>query len=136
MPSEELAEIKRILRTHEKRISDLESLVKQKPTSPRREVSIKEFVLQKNASSDINKTLTAGYYLEHHRGLSPFNIRDLEELLREAREPLPKNISDVVNKNIEKGFIMNAKEKKNGLKAWTLTSTGDRFVENDLKEEN
>jgi len=29
---------------------------------------------------------------------------------------------------------MEAKEKKDKLKAWTLTSTGERFVENDLKK--
>ena len=30
---------------------------------------------------------------------------------------------------------MEAKEKKDKLKTWTLTSTGERFVENGLKKE-
>jgi hypothetical protein len=30
--------------------------------------------------------------------------------------------------------MMEAKEKKDKLKAWNLTSTGERFVENDLKK--
>ena len=47
---------------------------------------------------------------------------------------MPANINDAVNKNIEKGYIMDAK-KKDSKKAWTLTATGERFVENDLKEE-
>jgi hypothetical protein len=134
MSKEELAELKKTIQSHERRISDLESLKGKKPVQIPKEISVKEFILDKKPSSDPNKALTVGYYLEKHRKISPFTIRDLEQLFREAREPLPSNTNDVVNQDIAKGFMMEAEEKKDGRKAWTLTSTGEKFVENGLKE--
>ena len=134
MSSEDLSEIKRTVQALEKRISNLEGLVKQKPTLTDKELSIKEFILEKKPSSDLNKTITVAFYLERYRKVSPFSIKDLEQLFREAREPIPKNISDAVNKNIAKGFIMKTDKKKEGLTTWTLTSSGERFVENGLRE--
>ncbi len=52
----------------------------------------------------------------------------------EAKEIVPGNINYKVIMNIKKGFIMEAKEKKDDLKAWTLTTTGERFVKNGLKQ--
>jgi hypothetical protein len=134
MSNDEIAEVQRTVRALEKRVSEIESLLKRGPTLTRKEISVKEFVIEKKASSDLDKTLAIAYYLERYKKVSPFSIRDLEESFRDAKEPLPKNISDAVNKNIAKGFIMPAKEKKNNLKAWTLTSSGERFVDNGLKE--
>jgi hypothetical protein len=134
MSEKELAELKKTIQSHERRISDLESLKGKKPAQIPKEISVKEFILDKKRSSDPNKALTIGYYLEKLRKISPFTIRDLEQLFREAREPLPSNTNDVVNQDIAKGFMMEAEEKKDGRKAWTLTSTGEKFVENGLKE--
>lgn len=136
MSTNEINEIKRILLQHEKRISNLENLAKREPQQIRKELSIKEFILQKRATSDLAKTLVVGYYLEHYRNVSPFNARDLEGLFTEAKEPVPTNINDAANKNIERGYIMEAKEKKDNKKAWILTATGERFVENDLRKED
>jgi len=135
MLTDELPEIKRILEEHERRIAHLESLAKEKPTKPVKQLSIKEFILQKRPLTDLAKTLVLGYYLERYRNVSPFIVKDLQELFIEAKEPVPVNINDAMNKNIEKGYIMDAKRKDNK-KAWTLTATGERFVENDLKEED
>jgi len=132
MSSEELAEIKKILEQHEKRISDLERLFRSKPIESKEELSIKEFFLQKQPKSNADKTLVIGYYLERYRGVSPFNIKDLESGFREAKETPPKNINLAVIKNIRKGYMMEEKEKKDNLKAWTLTIKGERFVENEL----
>jgi len=59
-------------------------------------------------------------------------VADLENAFRSAREKLPKNMNDAVNKNIARGFLMGAAEKKDAKKAWNLTSTGERFVENEM----
>lgn len=135
MPANEIDTIRKTLDQHEKRISHLESMAKTRPAEFKKELSIKEFILQKGATSDLAKTLAVGYYLERYRKVCPFNAKDLEELFMEAKEPVPTNINDAVNKNIERGYIMEAKEKKEGKKAWTLTATGERFVENNLKKE-
>jgi hypothetical protein len=132
MRVDELNEIKRTLQQHDKRISYLENLAESRPTGIRKKLSAREWLLQKRPKSDVEKVLALGYYLEHYRNTSSFNRSELEGLFREAKEIVPRNINDKVNKNIEKGFMMGAKENKDELKSWTLTSTGEEFVENEL----
>jgi hypothetical protein len=132
MTVDEINEMKRILQQHEKRISDLEDLTASKPVGRKKELSARELLLQKRPKNDVERTLVLGYYLEQYRNISSFNRNNLEELFREAKEIVPTNINDKINKNIEKGFIMEANESKGELKSWTLTSGGERFVENEL----
>jgi hypothetical protein len=97
-----------------------------------RRLSAKEFMLTKTLKSETQKVVALAYFLEREEGLVSFNVPDLETVFRAAREKLPKNMNDAVNKNIARGFVMEASEKKDAKKAWQLTSTGERFVENDL----
>jgi len=135
MPTE-LEEIRGILEQHEKRISDLENLAAVKPKKMQKKLSVKEFILEKKPGSDVEKTLVVAYYLENCKNVSPFNLNDLEALFKKAKEIVPDNLNDKVNKNIAKGYMEEAEDKKDSKKAWTLTETGERFVENDLKKED
>lgn len=121
-----------------KKLEGIESRLAALETSPRKAegngkvLSIKEFILGKKPEDGVQTTLVIGYFLEHFRGENSFNIRDLNESFRSAREPVPANINDKVNLNISKGHMMPAKEKKDNLKAWVLTNTGERFVEQEM----
>ena len=121
-----------------KRIEDIESRLSALETGPRKSegaakvLSVKEFMLEKKPEDDVQKTLVIGYYLEHFKGEESFNTRNLKESFRAARETLPTNINDKVNLNIAKGHMMLAKEKKDNLKAWVLTNSGEKFAENEL----
>jgi len=126
--------IKRLLDNHEKRISELEESIKARPVTARKELSVREFILSKNCTNDVRKTLAIGYYLEKYKNYSSFNIEDLERVFREAKEKVPSNINDKVNKNISKGRIMTTEEKKNNMGAWVLTNTGEQFVEDNFKK--
>ena len=128
-------ETKKILEDHKRRIQRLEKLFESEPIKTKKQISMKDFILSKKPKNDVEKTLVIGYYLENFRDMSSFNAKDLEDGFREAKEKVPTNINYKVIKNIEKGFMMEAKEKKDNLKAWVLTSTGERFVENGLKKE-
>jgi len=68
--------------------------------------------------------------------MSSFNVKDLERGFREAKEKAPANINYNVIQNIKSGYMAEAKERKDKLKAWYLTNSGERFVENGLKKEN
>jgi hypothetical protein len=128
-------EIKTILENHEKRISELEKfLPKDQTILSNKRLSIKEFVLSKNPKNDTDKTLIICYFLEKNKCIIPFNIRDIESGYRNAKEPLPKNLGDKVQMNIKKGFLMLAKNKKDDLLAWELTSSGEKYVENGFKK--
>ena len=97
--------------------------------------SIKEFILSKKPKDDVQKTLSIFYYLENNENLESVCIKDIERGFREAKESVPKNINDKVSKNMYKGLIMNVKEQKGNNKAWILTSSGEKSVENGFKKE-
>jgi len=119
---------------HESRISALEGMPAKKPKAEGKKLSLKEFILTKKPGDDVQKTLVIGYYLEHFESMDRFNARDLADGFRSAKEPLPTNINDKVNLNIGKGYMMEAKEKKDKFKAWVLTNSGEKFVEEGLPE--
>jgi len=132
--SEEIAKIRKRLEEHEERISKLEKLLFQTKTEvSKKQISIKEFILQKQPKDDIQKALAIGYYLENLRGFSSFNFRDVSEGFREAREKVPPNVPDKIQKNIAKGYMMEVSEEKDELKAYVLTNRGEKFVKNNFK---
>jgi len=135
MPDEEILRIKKKLEEHDKRLSKLESLFLAKREAVKKQVSIKEFILSKKPKSDVQKTVAIAYYLEKYKGLSSYNIKDLESGFRDAKEKVPKNINLCVIANIGKDHIMEAEEKKNNLKAWVLTSSGEKYVDGDFEKE-
>lgn len=98
-----------------------------------KKVSAKEFLLSKNLSSAVEKTLALAYYLEKFEQMKSFNINDISNIFQMAKEKLPINLNDVINKNIKKGHLMEVQEKKDSKKAWVLTSTGERFIEDNFK---
>jgi len=132
--NDEFKKIKETLEKHEARISRLEKFFPEtKPKMPKKKISIKEFILQKKPKNDIQKALAIGYYLEKYEDSTSFNAKDLEKGFRDAREKVPANVPDKIQKNIAKGHMMEAEKEKDGLKAYVLTSSGEKFVENDFK---
>lgn len=99
-----------------------------------KKLSVKEFLMTKTLKSDIQKVAALAYFIEHVEGSASFNTADLETAFRAAKEKLPTNMNDAVNKNIAKGFIMEAEERKDSKKTWYLTSTGERHVESELSK--
>lgn len=134
---ENLDEIIQKIGDHEKRIVKLEELFLKGIEGEKsiKKISIREFLMSKNPKSAVNKTLTIGYFLEIYENLEFFNKNDLEEYFKKAKEKVPANINYNVNKNIEKGYIMELDEKKDKLKCWCLTNSGTKFCKNNFKNE-
>ena len=120
----------------EGRIAKIEELLltTQPKQFSKKKMSVKEFIISKKPKNDVQKTLLISYYLENYDNLEFFNLKDIEDGFRKAKEKVPGNISDKVYKTIKNGHIMEAKGKKDNLKAWTLTNSGESFVENDFKK--
>ncbi|MBE2228387.1 MAG: hypothetical protein IAE93_13615 [Ignavibacteria bacterium] len=115
----------------EVRVNDLESLLAEKPAKIHKQQSLREFFLEINPQKDIQKAATICYYLEKHQGLNSMNVSDLEDGYREAKETVPKdNLAYKFFMLVKKGLLMEAKEKKDGMKAYVLTNTGENVVEN------
>lgn len=117
----------------ERRIANLEQLLESNrraqgvSTKP---VAIREFMQSQGPRSDLQKTLVIAYFLEAFEGTVPFTVDDLRDAYSRARESGPRNLNDSVNKNIRKGLLMEARERKGKLKAWVVTSSGERAVTN------
>ena len=101
-----------------------------------KKLSIKEFIISKSPSNDVEKTLAIAYFLERYTGAASFNTDDLSQYFQLAKEATPLNINDKVNLNIKKGHLAEASEKKDKKKAWIVTNSGERFVESDFKDKD
>jgi len=98
------------------------------PKEPGKRRSPAQFFKMVGAKTDRDRTLAAAYYLEHFRGQENFTAAEIKGLIKEARNTPPKNVSDCINGNIQKGLIMGAGERDKR-KAFVLTSDGDDFVQ-------
>ncbi len=132
----ELNELKGKLENHEKRIQKLESLLEKNVPKIEKKDSIKEFIISKNPKDYVQKTLVIGYYLEKYLNMDYFNSNDILKGFKDAKEKAPskKKIYDKISPNIKKGYLMEAGELKGNKKAWMLTNSGERYVENNLQE--
>ncbi len=128
----------------EKKLHELELRVKKLEnaltsdsiaTKPKtKKMSAKEFMLTKDLKTVVQEVLALCYFLEQNEGMESFNTNDIMSVFRLAKVKLPANINDTVNKNIAKGYIMEAADKKDTKKAWTLTASGETFVESELSK--
>ncbi len=130
-----LEEILAAVKSLDGRVSKLEttgatsvSSAKSRHAPPEKKLSLKEFIISQAPSNAVQTTLTIGYYLENHDGVSPFNASDLEEGFRAARETVPPNINDKANQCVKNGYFMVEKSKKDSKKAWVVTRTGEEVV--------
>lgn len=123
-------DFQKTLDDHEQRILQLEALFKKNPeTSVKKELSPKEFMLMIEPKGEPQKTLCVAFYLEKYRSVMPLNVKDLELGFREAKETVPANINYLAISNIRQGYLMEAKGKKDGFKSWSLTASGEKFIE-------
>jgi len=93
-----------------------------------KKLSIKEFLLESPPTTDIQRTLAVGYFLETHSGMASFTKVDLEKGYGDAKEPTPSNISVNIKHCIKQGHMMEAEEKKNNKTAYVVTRSGEQFV--------
>ncbi|MCI0450448.1 MAG: hypothetical protein L0Y79_11825 [Chlorobi bacterium] len=129
--------IKQQIEDHETRLSKLEKLLSGNTTPEKinKKISLREFLNSVNANKEIQKALSICYYLEKYQELESFNLRDLEIGYREAKEPIPQgNLPYKLFMLVKKGWIMEAKDKKDGMKAYVSTNSAALLVENGFKK--
>ena len=91
-------------------------------------MSIKEFLLQNPPTTDVQRTLAVGYFLETHTGMASFTRAELEKGYRDGKEPTPSNMGVNIMHCIKHGHMMEAEEKKNNKAAYITTRSGEQFV--------
>lgn len=92
---------------------------------------ISEFLAQLNITTHIDRIVAILYY-QYHTGNELITIAELEEAYSSSRVRPPRNFSDILAQCIRRGYVVAAKDKKDGKKAWQITSLGEKFVETEL----
>lgn len=135
-----LGEILEAVKGLEGRVTRIESGTTKKDeggdtTKVTKRASIKEFLIEHSPSDGVQMTLAIGYYMEMQEGMESFNKADLEKGFRAAKEKPPVNINDKVNMCIKNGHMMEAESKKDSMKAWVLTRSGEDMVRQGFKKD-
>lgn len=128
---QEVRGLKDRLKKLEGRVSKLEG----KPGGAKKPMAITEFFNERKPTSGPNQTLTIAYYLQVYKKLDSFTISDLKKGFSLVKATQPGNLSDIVNKNIRKGYIdavMEEEDKKPT--AWYVTESGCKYVKNGFKK--
>lgn len=92
--------------------------------APREPPSPKDFLLQKQPTTDIERVACLAYYLNHHRGTKHFRAVDVSKLNAEAGRPKFANASSTVNNATQAGYLAPV---PGGMKQ--LAPEGERFVD-------
>ncbi len=137
-----LQEILSTVKNLEQRISLIEDgasstniVTMERPTVSAKKMSIKEFLIQVSPTNGVQTTLAIAYYMEKYDGVSPINAADIEKGFRAAKEPVPSNINDKTNMCVKNGHLMEAEEKKDSMKAWIVTRSGEQVAEKGFSKE-
>jgi hypothetical protein len=95
-------------------------------------LSIREFIQQMDLKKHTDISLAFGYYLERHQGVSEFTPADINNCYYEAKLEA-SNTSQMIIQNIKRGYLMPSKKTgEKGKNRYTLTSSGENFVESKL----
>lgn len=89
-----------------------------------------EFLDQKgNPSKHTDSIAVFAYWLFKVEKMESFNVKDIIDCYDKTRKAKPSNPNQMINQNVERHIFAEASAKKDGLKAWVITRTGEEYVE-------
>ena len=101
------------------------AVVREKQRSPAsKPFSASEFFYARVWSSEIDKVLLAGAFLESHGALPSYTNKQLRDCLVSAKVSVPGNISLALLRAAQRGLMMEVPGGNSRGKVWALTQTG------------
>ena len=95
-------------------------------------VSLAEFVKSKgNPDQHGALVVIFGYWLIHKENLKSFNSKDVKKCYDDTRIPESSNTPQYMNNAQGSGYFKRLDEQKDGHPAWTITPSGDDYVEKE-----
>lgn len=85
--------------------------------------------LKGNPSRHTDSIAVFAYWLFKIEKMSSFNAQDILNCYEKTRKPKPSNVNQIINQNVATHIFAEASEKKDGIKAWVITRTGEEYVE-------
>jgi hypothetical protein len=94
------------------------------PFSADTAMSPKEFMLEKQPRTDLERVACLAYYLTHYRDVPHFKTLDLSKLNTEAAQPKFANATYSTNNAVKRGYLVPSTQGQR-----QLSAAGERFVQ-------
>jgi hypothetical protein len=101
------------------------------PPSLPLEMDLAEFLAAKKVTTHPDRVVAIAYWTYHAQDGAGVTTGDLTEAYGRARVRKPQNFPDVIAACVRKGRLVEG-ERKDGMKSWVITRTGEAFVEQSL----
>lgn len=82
-----------------------------------------------NPKKHTDATAVFAYWLLKVENVESFNVTDIENCYDQTRKTKPRSIHVAMITNVQRHVFAEAKEKKDGKKAWVITRKGEEIVE-------
>jgi hypothetical protein len=89
-----------------------------------RSMSAKEFLMDKQPLTEVERVACLAYYLAHYKNLPHFQTLDITKLNTDAAQPKLSNPAYAVNNAVQSGYLVPASHGKK-----QLSAAGERFVQ-------
>ena len=94
-------------------------------------IDLIEFLAAKKAETHPDRVVAIAYYYYHTQGGTGVTTKELADAYSRARIKKPQNYPDVIAGCVRRGYLVEG-ERKDGMKSWVITRTGETHVEQDL----
>jgi hypothetical protein len=101
------------------------------PVPPPVDMDLTEFLAAKKATTHPDRVVAVAYYMYHTQNGAGVTTQDLTDAYGRARVKRPQNFPDVIAACVRRGRLVEG-ERKDGLKSWVITRTGEAYVEQNL----
>lgn len=95
-------------------------------------MALNEFLASKKPESHIDRVLLVAYYYQHSRN-EPTTRAELSDAYTIARMSRPQNLSDIIGKCARKGYLTEYLPGKEDKRAWQITQTGEKYLQEVVK---
>jgi hypothetical protein len=98
---------------------------------PSTEIPVAEFLAQRRVDSHPDRVVAIAYYHYHRHQGQGVTTRDLVDAYTRSRTRRPQNYPDVIASCVRKGYLVDG-GRRDGMKTWVITASGEAHVEQDL----
>jgi hypothetical protein len=101
------------------------------PTAPPPDMDLTEFLAAKKVATHPDRVVAIAYFTSHTQSGAGVTTQDLTDAYSRARVKKPQNFPDVIAACVRRGRLVEG-DRKDGMKAWVITRTGESYVEQNL----
>jgi hypothetical protein len=94
-------------------------------------IDLTEFLAAKKATTHPDRVVAIAYFVYRTQNGAGVTTQDLTDAYSRARVKKPQNFPDVIAACVRRGRLVEG-ERKDGMKSWVITRTGEAYVEQTL----